>query len=162
MHPIGTPAALRSADARTDEEGLVVLPRLDGDVVAVEIAEVRVVRTTEISTTDIYLDRNVVRAGFEIEGSIDPGDSGAMVTLPGGGAGIVWARSNRNAQRAWAIDLPTGLRDGSLLAGRRARGRRRRLPPLTRVVVRRGRRCLTQRRPHDRRLSRGRGRGTRW
>ena len=76
--------------------------------------------TTNISTTDIYLDRDVVRPGFEIEGSIDPGDSGAMVTLPGGGAGIVWARSNRNVRRAWAIDLPVGLRDGSLLTGTRA------------------------------------------
>lgn len=115
--PLGTPAVVRGRDATTGETGLVVLPRLVDGRMEVEVAEVSVVRTANIETTDIYLAKDVVRAGYEIVGSIDPGDSGAMVVLPGGAAGIVWARSSISARRAWAIDLPAGLRDGSALAG---------------------------------------------
>lgn len=111
---VGVPLAPRVAEASTGEEGVVVLPRESGGRVMVEIADVRVVRPANIRTTDIYLDRSVERAGFEVEGSIDPGDSGAMVVLPGGGAGVVWARSNRSERRAWAIDLPVAVVDGDV------------------------------------------------
>ncbi len=110
--PVGVPLALRPDDAAAGETGIVVLPRLTDEGVAVEVSDVFVLREANIRTTDIYLDQPVERAGFEIEGSIDPGDSGAMVVLPGGGAGVVWARSNVNERRAWAIDLPAALLDG--------------------------------------------------
>lgn len=104
--PLGTPLPIRTDPARADDEGIVVLPRRSGDDIDVQVADVRVIRRANISTTDISRQREVDRAGFEIEGSIDPGDSGAMVVLAGGGAGIVWARSNRTPGRAWGIDLP--------------------------------------------------------
>ncbi len=111
---IATPLPVREHDAETGELGIVVLPRrLDG-MVEVEVVDVRVVRPANIRTTDIYLDQPVERPGFEIEGSIDPGDSGAMVVLPGGGVGIVWARSNVDQRRAWAIDLPDVAVDGRI------------------------------------------------
>ena len=78
-----------------------------------DVADVTVVREAVIRTTDIYREDPVRRDGFEVEASVDPGDSGAMVVLPGGGAGIVWARSNVNEHRAWAIDLPTDVLDGT-------------------------------------------------
>ena len=109
---VATPLPVREDDAETGELGIVVLPRrLDGTV-DVEVVDVRVIRPANIRTTDIYLEQPVERPGFEIEGSIDPGDSGAMVVLPGGGAGIVWARSNVDLLRAWAIDLPDVAIDG--------------------------------------------------
>ncbi|NND73774.1 MAG: serine protease [Ilumatobacter sp.] len=113
VEAVGTPVPLRRDDARAGEAGIVVLPRLTEDAVVVEVAEVSVIRAVNIETTDIYREADVTREGFEVEGSIDPGDSGALVVLPGGGAGIVWARSNRRAQRAWAIDLPTQIRHGT-------------------------------------------------
>ena len=104
---IGSPLAPRDLTAQSGEEGVVVIPRtIDDDPVTVEVADVTVLRSAKINTTDIYLDNDVVRHGFELEGSIDPGDSGAMVVVPGGGVGVVWARSNQYENRAWAIDLP--------------------------------------------------------
>ena len=113
---LGTPLTIRSMEAREDEVGVLVRIReLDG-VMEIEQIDVRVIREANIATTDIYLERAVVRDGFEIDSSVDTGDSGAMVVLPGGGAGVVWARSNRVDGRAWAIDLPTGVIDGTALA----------------------------------------------
>ena len=113
---LGTPLTIRSMEAREDEVGVLVRIReLDG-VMEIEQIDVRVIREANISTTDIYLDRKVVRDGFEIESSVNIGDSGVMVVLPGGGAGVVWARSNRVDGRAWAIDLPTGVINGTALA----------------------------------------------
>lgn len=113
---IGTPLTIRSMEARRNEVGVVVRIRERDGVMEVEQIDVRVVREANISTTDIYIEREVVRDGFEIESSVNTGDSGAMVVLPGGGAGIVWARSNRVDMRAWAIDLPSGVIDGTALA----------------------------------------------
>ena len=90
--------------AAADEVGAVVVSDVGGSL---EWVEVTVVRRATIETTD------VVRAGFEIEASIDPGDSGAAVHLPGGIAGIVWARSTVYPDRAWAIDIPAGFLDGT-------------------------------------------------
>lgn len=113
---LGTPLKIRSTEARENEVGVLVRIREIDGVIDVEEIDVLVVREANISTTDIYLEREVVRDGFEIESSVDVGDSGAMVVLPGGGAGIVWARSNRVDGRAWAIDLPGGVIDGTALA----------------------------------------------
>ena len=113
---VGVPLTIRSMEARENEVGVLVRIReLDG-VMEIEQIDVLVVREANIATTDIYLERAVVRDGFEIDSSVDTGDSGAMVVLPGGGAGIVWARSNRVDGHAWAIDLPAGVIDGTALA----------------------------------------------
>jgi hypothetical protein len=112
---VGAPLTIRSMEARENEVGVLVRIReLDG-VMEIEQIDVRVIREANIATTDIYLDRKVVRDGFEIDSSVDTGDSGAMVVLPGGGAGVVWARSNRVDGHAWAIDLPAGVIDGTAL-----------------------------------------------
>ena len=118
--PVLDIAALRAADAHlatvpirqeraaTDERGAIVVSD-EGD--ALDWLEVTVVRRATIETTDIYRDAEVTRAGFEIEARIEPGDSGAAVHLPGGIAGIVWARSTVNPDRAWAIDIPDHFLD---------------------------------------------------
>jgi hypothetical protein len=112
---LGTPLTIRSMEARANEVGVLVRIRELNGVMKIELIDVRVIREANISTTDIYLDRKVGRDGFEIESSVDTGDSGAMVVLPGGGAGVVWARSNRVGGHAWAIDLPAGVIDGTAL-----------------------------------------------
>jgi len=109
--PSGTAIQLRAAAAREDETGIVVLTRLIDDTMEIEIIDVRVLRPVNILTTDIYLEQDVEREGFEVTAPIEPGNSGAMVHLPGGGVGIIWARSNDNEDRAWAVNTPDILLD---------------------------------------------------
>jgi S1-C subfamily serine protease len=109
--PIGSPVAVRSATATAGELGVIVLPRREDGTVVVDVAEVEVIRPVRINTTDIYLDADVTRDGFELAADVDPGDSGGVVVLPGGAVGIVWARSNARENRAWAVDLPVDLVD---------------------------------------------------
>lgn len=106
-----TPIPIRDTPARADDAGLMALPRSNGDTVDVELIEVRVLRRAEIVTTDIYLDTDVTRAGYEIDGRIDRGDSGASIVTDGGAVGIVWARSRSADDRAWAIDFPPEVTD---------------------------------------------------
>ena len=105
----GMPVHLRAEPARQDEEGLIVLTRLSSDIVETELIEVSILRPVNIVTTDIYLEQEVERDGFEVSASIESGDSGAMVHLPGGGVGIIWARSTENADRAWAVNIPDAV-----------------------------------------------------
>jgi hypothetical protein len=114
--PIGSPIRVRPERAAIDEVGVVALPRRDDSPVETEVVDIRVLRSVNIRTTDIYLDDPVERRGFEIEATIDPGDSGALVVLPGGGVGVVWARSNEREERAWAVDLPSELIDPGVRA----------------------------------------------
>jgi S1-C subfamily serine protease len=107
------PVPIRPDRAAGDDRGLVVVTAVDD---ALEWGEVTVVRRATIETTDIYRDTDVTRAGFEIEASIDPGDSGAAVHLPGGVVGVVWARSTVNPDRAWAVDLPDRYLDEAAAA----------------------------------------------
>jgi S1-C subfamily serine protease len=76
--------------------------------------DVEVIRRANVATTDIYLDADVVRPGFEINGAIDPGDSGALVVINGGGVGVLWARSTANEGRAWVVNIPDPLRAAEL------------------------------------------------
>jgi S1-C subfamily serine protease len=105
--------AIRPDRAAADESGAVVVSDVDDSL---EWVEVTVVRRATIETTDIYRDADVARAGFEIEASIDPGDSGAAVHLPGGIVGVVWARSTVHPDRAWAIDIPDRFLDEAVVA----------------------------------------------
>ncbi|MBG7605249.1 MAG: trypsin-like peptidase domain-containing protein [Actinobacteria bacterium] len=109
--PAGEPIQMRAEPAREQEIGIVVLSRLIADTVETEIIDVRVLRQVNILTTDIYLDKDVERDGFEVTAPIEPGDSGAMVHLPGGGVGIIWARSTDNEDHAWAVNIPDILLD---------------------------------------------------
>lgn len=108
---VGTPIELRRELARAGESGIIVLARLVAGVLEIEIVDVRILRRVNIRTTDIYLDNDVERDGFEVAAQIKSGDSGALVHLPGGGVGIIWARSTANADRAWAVNIPDLLLD---------------------------------------------------
>lgn len=104
---VGLPVPIRPDRAGAGETGAVVIV---GDA-SLEVTDVSVIRRAAIETTDIYREAEVTRAGFEIEATIRPGDSGTAVHLPGGIVGIVWARSTVNADRAWAVDLPDRFLD---------------------------------------------------
>lgn len=109
--PLGTPLTV-GAPAEADDRGAIVTFRGDDEQRRLVTSRVRVMRTVDIDTTDIYLDRDVTRAGFELSAEIEPGDSGAVVVLPGGlAAGMIWSKSTQRDDRAWAIDLPTELAD---------------------------------------------------
>ena len=76
-------------------------------------------RSVEITTEDIYLDNDVIRPGFELEGDIIRGDSGAVIVVDGKGVGVIWSRSRASAARAWAIDPIAG---GDLIEAQQLRG----------------------------------------
>ena len=99
-------APLRAQPGRAGERGLVGLVAPDGTV---ELIGVDVVQRVTIRTTDISRDAPVQRAGLRVAVTVDPGDSGAMVHLPGGGVGIVWSRSTATGDQAWTVDLPPEL-----------------------------------------------------
>ena len=84
---------------------------------SVELVDVDVVQRVTIRTTDMSREAPVQRAGLRVAVTVDPGDSGAMVHLPGGGVGIVWSRSTETSDQAWTVDLPPELLDS---AGRRS------------------------------------------
>jgi S1-C subfamily serine protease len=111
---VGEPMPVRTDPARAGEVGIVVLSRLIDGRHDIQLQDVAVVRPVTIRTTDIYRLGDVERAGFELNASIQPGDSGTMVHLPGGGAGIVWAKSNDRSDSAWAVRLPGLLLDPEL------------------------------------------------
>ena len=90
--------------------GLVGLIAADGSV---ELVEVDIVQRVTIRTTDIYREEPVERSGLRVAIAIEPGDSGAMVHLPGGGVGIVWSRSTTTGDQAWTVDLPSDLLEAS-------------------------------------------------
>jgi hypothetical protein len=90
--PIGT--------AQADERGLVVVYRNGTPtVVRVRIADVVTIRTE-----DIYLDKIHDRPGYVLEAEIVSGDSGGVVVVDHRAVAVVWARSNRENDRAWAVD----------------------------------------------------------
>jgi S1-C subfamily serine protease len=98
-----TPAPLRAERGAAGETGVVALVADDGSI---DLHDVEVAQRVTIRTTDITRQRGVERRGLRIDAAIEPGDSGAMVHLPGGGAGIVWSRSTTADGQAWTVDLP--------------------------------------------------------
>jgi S1-C subfamily serine protease len=112
--PTHASVPLHAERGTAGESGVLALVAADGSI---EIVEVEVVQRVTIRTTDVTGERDVERPGLRIDAAIDPGDSGAMVHLPGGGAGIVWSRSTTRDTQAWTVDLPAELVDA---AGRRA------------------------------------------
>lgn len=107
---IGNSILLRDEVGRQGEGGVVALISTGGTA---EPVAVDVLQRVVIRTTDIYRDRPVERGGLRIDVGVEPGDSGAMVHLPGGGVGIVWSRSTAAQDLAWTVDLPTELLEAS-------------------------------------------------
>jgi S1-C subfamily serine protease len=105
---VASPAAVRDDVARAEESGGVAVADDDG---VITVLDVEIVRRATIRTTDIYRNADVERPGFEIDATIEQGDSGTAVHLPGGVVGLVWARSTIDDRRAWAVDLPAVLTD---------------------------------------------------
>jgi len=111
---IDSSVLLRDEVGRQGEVGVVALISSDGTA---EPVAVDVLQRVAIRTTDIYRDQPVERPGLRIDVSVEPGDSGAMVHLPGGGGGIVWSRSTAAEDQVWTVDLPTELLDASTRRG---------------------------------------------
>ena len=111
---IGSSVLLRDEVGRRGEVGVVALISSDGTA---EPVAVDVLQRVAIRTTDISRDQPVERPGLRIDVSVEPGDSGAMVHLPGGGVGIVWSRSTTAEDQVWTVDLPTELLDASTRRG---------------------------------------------
>ena len=107
---LGESVLLRDDVGRQGERGVVALISTEGTAEAIPVD---VLQRAVIRTTDIYRDQPVERPGLRVGVSVEPGDSGAMVHLPGGGVGIVWSRSTEAADRAWTVDLPTELLESS-------------------------------------------------
>jgi S1-C subfamily serine protease len=102
------PVVLRSERGQQGERGVVAVISADGTA---EPLAVDVLQRATVRTTDIYVEQRVERPGLRIGVGVEPGDSGAMVHLPGGGVGIVWSRSTTTDDQAWTVDLPAELLD---------------------------------------------------
>ena len=80
---------------------------------------VKIERRVTIRTEDIYVEGETQRPGFELTADIDEGDSGGAVVVDGKVVGVVWARSRRADDRAYAIDP---IRAGELVREQLASG----------------------------------------
>jgi S1-C subfamily serine protease len=112
--PVGTVAVVRPDEPSAGDQGIVAVTD-DGSGAdhALELVDATITRAVTVRTTDIYGDGVVLRDGFEIDASIEPGDSGTMVHFPGGVSGVVWARSLDAVDRAWAVGVPPDLLDAN-------------------------------------------------
>lgn len=100
----GTPWSVSSEGVEAGDTGVAYVMR-DGGIAKIPVA---VVRRVDIRTEDIYVEGETVRPGFELEASIEPGDSGGAVVIDGRIAGVVWARSRQVDDRSYAIDADRG------------------------------------------------------
>lgn len=82
------------------ERGVAYVVR-DGEAVSLPVT---VARRVQIRTEDVYIEGETMRPGYELAVDIDAGDSGAAVVVDGKVVGVVWARSRRDSERAYAID----------------------------------------------------------
>ncbi len=108
---LGRPLAIGRADP--GDVGTVVVRRDD----QLQPMQVGVVRPVTIRTEDIYIEGHVLRPGYELEATIEPGDSGGAVVVDGRAVAVVWSRSRQNDNRAWAID-PNAIADAISGTGR--------------------------------------------
>lgn len=113
------PTRLPDVDSDHVEPGDTGVAYVVRDHVVVEVP-VRVRRRVKIRTEDIYVQGETVRPGFELDAEIEGGDSGGAVMIDGKVVGVVWARSNRFDERAYAIDA---VRAGELIEEQLAAGR---------------------------------------
>jgi S1-C subfamily serine protease len=102
--PIGRPLVIGRAGR--GDVGTVVVRRDE----RLTVMQVGVVRPVTIRTEDIYIDGMVERPGYELEATIESGDSGGVVVVDGRAVAVVWSRSRQDPSRAWAID-PNAITD---------------------------------------------------
>jgi hypothetical protein len=76
-----------------------------GSLVALPI---KIARPVNIRTEDIYVDTMTNRPGYELVAEIEAGDSGGVVVVNGQVVGVIWARSNKADNRAYAMDIVAG------------------------------------------------------
>ena len=88
----------------------------DGEV---QVIPVRVKRPVRIHTEDIYIEGDTYRPGYELVADIHAGDSGGPVIVNGDVVGVLWARSSKFENRAYAIDPIAG---GELIRAQLASG----------------------------------------
>lgn len=101
----GSPAwTIDSAAVTRGNTGVAHVVRT-GSPVAVPVT---IERRVTIRTEDIYVESETQRPGFELTADIDEGDSGGAVVVDGNVVGVVWARSRRGGDRAYAIDPVRG------------------------------------------------------
>lgn len=105
---------LSTTDARNRPATVVLMNNSEPRVVPIHI-----VRRVNITTENVYLDGDSQRPGYELRADITTGDSGAPVVVDGRIHAIVWSRSRRTDDRAWAIDV---VRGGELIAAQRDAG----------------------------------------
>ncbi len=98
------PLTVESEHAQANDLATAYVVRR-GDVVELPV---RIVRRVRLRTEDIYVQGETLRPGFELEASIEPGDSGGAVVVDGRVVGVLWARSNQSSTRAYAIDAGRG------------------------------------------------------
>ena len=65
----------------------------------------RVLARNPIDVPDLDLLGSSTRDGYEISATIEPGDSGAVLVSRGVATAMVFARSAKDADRAWAVDI---------------------------------------------------------
>lgn len=94
------PRSVDSAAVDGGERGIAYVVR-DGEVVSLPLT---VARRVQIRTEDVYIEGETLRPGYELAVDIDAGDSGGAVVVGGDVVGVVWARSRRDTERAYAID----------------------------------------------------------
>jgi len=95
-----TPLPVDSTGVREGDTGRVYVVR-SGEVVTLPVT---ITRRINIRTEDIYVDGETLRPGYELRVGIEGGDSGGPVVVGTDVIGVVWARSRRAGDRAYAID----------------------------------------------------------
>lgn len=98
--PMPEPMTVASEHVAEGDRGVAYVVR-DREPVTLPV---RVRRRINIRTEDIYIDGETLRPGFELDADIRPGDSGGAVMVGGEVVGVIWARSRRFDDRAYAID----------------------------------------------------------
>jgi hypothetical protein len=71
----------------------------------VDVRSVKIVRRVNITTENVYLDGDSRRPGYELRANIATGDSGAPVVIDGRIHAVLWSKSRRSDDRAWAVDV---------------------------------------------------------
>lgn len=99
------PRAAASLDVDSDrvepgDHGVAWVVR-EGEIVDVPVT---IRRRVNIRTEDIYIQGETLRPGYELDADIRSGDSGAAVVVGGKVVGVIWARSTKFDDRAYAID----------------------------------------------------------
>lgn len=93
-----------TTDTAVDLNGTAVVTR-DERLITIPVT---LARRVIIDTEDVYGEGSTTRPGYELVADIEPGDSGALVVVDGEGIAVVWSRSRRTDDRAWAIDPVRG------------------------------------------------------